>query len=89
MKIAIVGADDVGRSLGAALRSKGHTIVYGIPEPERSDERNAKSVGEALRTSETVILATPWTLTEALVCEHATDLADKIVIDATNPLNPP
>src|SRR6185312_2674287 len=29
-----------------------------------------------------------WTLTEALVCEHATDLADKIVIDATNPLNP-
>jgi len=88
MKIAIVGADDVGRSLGAALRSKGHTIVYGIPEPERSDECNAKSVGEAVRTSEAVILATPWTLTEALVCEHATDLADKIVIDATNPLNP-
>ena len=88
MKIAIVGADDVGRSLGAALRSKGHTIVYGIPEPERSDERNAKSVGEAVRTSETVILATPWTLTEALVCEHATDLADKIIINATNPLNP-
>src|SRR4029079_1259649 len=84
MKIAIVGADDVGRSLGAALRSKGH----GIPEPERSDECNAKSVGEAVRTSEAVILATPWTLTEALVCEHATDLADKIVIDATNPLNP-
>jgi predicted dinucleotide-binding enzyme len=47
MKIAIVGADDAGRSLGAALRSKGQTIVYGIPEPERSDERNAKSVGEA------------------------------------------
>ncbi len=88
MKIAIVGADDVGRSLGAALKSKGHTIVYGIPEPERSDERNTKSVGAAVRSSEAVILATPWTLTEALVCEHATDLANKIVIDATNPLNP-
>ena len=62
--------------------------VYGISEPERSDERNTKSVREALKGSEAVILATPWALTEALVCEHATDLADKIVIDATNPLNP-
>ena len=88
MRIAIVGADDVGRALGAALRAKGHIIFYGIPEPERSDERNAKSVREALRSSETAILATPWTITEALVCEHADDLVAKIVIDATNPLNP-
>ena len=75
-------------ALGASLRAKGHIIVYGIPEPERSDERNTKSVLEAQKGSEAVILATPWALTEALVCEHATDLADKIVIDATNPLNP-
>lgn len=88
MRIAIVGADDVGRALSASLRARGHIIVYGIPEPERSDERNTKSVREALKGSEAVILATPWVLTEALVCEHATDLADKIVIDATNPLNP-
>src|SRR5512146_1627031 len=88
MRIAIVGADDVGRALGAALRAKGHAIVYGIPEPERSDESNVKSVREALNGSEVVILATPWVVTEAIVCEHATDLADKIVIDATNPLNP-
>ena len=32
MRIAIVGADGVGRALGAALRAKGHAIVYGIPE---------------------------------------------------------
>jgi predicted dinucleotide-binding enzyme len=88
MRIAIVGADDVGRALGTALRAKGHAIVYGIPEPERSDESNVKSVREALNGSEVVILATPWVVTEAIVCEHATDLADKIVIDATNPLNP-
>ncbi len=88
MRIAIVGADDVGRALGAALAAKGHAIHYGIPEPERSDERNATSVREAVRRSEAVILATPWTITEAQVCEHAEDLADKLVIDATNPLNP-
>ncbi len=88
MKIAIVGAGNVGRTLGAALKAKGHTIIYGVREPGRSDERNAKSVREAVRGAEAVILATPWTATEALVCEHATDLAGKIVIDATNPLNP-
>jgi 8-hydroxy-5-deazaflavin:NADPH oxidoreductase len=88
MRIAIVGADDVGRALGAALRAKGHAIVYGIPEPERSDESNVKPVREALNGAEAVILATPWRVTEAIVREHATDLGDKIVIDATNPLNP-
>ncbi len=88
MKIAIVGAGNVGRTLGAALKVKGHAIIYGVREPGRSDERNAKSVRDAIRGAEAVILATPWTATEALVCEHATDLAGKIVIDATNPLNP-
>ncbi len=88
MRIAIVGADEVGRTLGAALAAKGHDVLYGIPEPERSDERNAESVREAVRRSEAVVLTTPWRITEAQVCEHGDDLADKIVIDATNPLNP-
>jgi 8-hydroxy-5-deazaflavin:NADPH oxidoreductase len=88
MRIAIVGADEIGRALGAALKAKGHLLLYGIPEPERSDERNATTVGEAVRSAEVIILATPWPITEALVCEHAADLDEKIVIDATNPLNP-
>ena len=88
MRIAIVGADEVGRALGAALKANGRFLLYGMPEPERSDECIARTVGEALRSAEVVILATPWPMTEALVCEHAADLDDKIVIDATNPLNP-
>jgi predicted dinucleotide-binding enzyme len=88
MRIAIVGADEIGRALGAALKAKGHLILYGIPEPERSDERDVKSIRDAVMKSEAVIIATPWPVTEALVCEHAADLDGKIVIDATNPLNP-
>ncbi|HEX7532135.1 MAG TPA: NAD(P)-binding domain-containing protein [Methyloceanibacter sp.] len=76
------------RTLGAALRAKGHTVIYGVQEPSRSDERNAKSVREAVRSAEAVILATPWTAAESVVCEHASDLAGRIVIDATNSLNP-
>ena len=88
MKIAIIGAGNVGKTLGAALRAKGHTVSYGTRDPANSDERNAKTVPAALSGAEAVILATPWTATESLVCEHADELAGKIVIDATNPINP-
>jgi len=88
MKIAIIGAGNVGKTLGTALRAKGHTVSYGTRDPANCDERNAKTVAAALSGAEAVILATPWTATESLVCEHADDLAGKIVIDATNPINP-
>jgi predicted dinucleotide-binding enzyme len=88
MNIAIIGAGKVGKTLGTALRAKGHAVVYGVRDPNASDERNARTVAEALPAAEAVILATPWTATEALVCEHADALAGKIVIDATNPINP-
>ncbi len=59
MRIAVIGTDVVGRALGMALAGQGHAVVYGIPEPERSDERNVRSVREAIDRSEVVILATP------------------------------
>lgn len=88
MKIAIVGAGKVGKTLGTALRAKSHAVVYGVRDPNATDERYARTVAEALPAAEVVILATPWTATKALVCEHADSLAGKIVIDATNPINP-
>ena len=45
-------------------------------------------MAEAISASEVVIIATPWSAAESLVCEHAWSLAGKILIDATNPLNP-
>lgn len=88
MRIAIIGAGNVGKTLGSALRAKGYAVTYGVRDPEKTEERNAKTVAEALTGAEAVILATPWTATESLVCEHADALAGKIVIDATNPINP-
>jgi 8-hydroxy-5-deazaflavin:NADPH oxidoreductase len=88
MKIAIIGAGNVGKTLGTALRSKGHTVVYGSRNPAGHTAANVKSVADALVGAEAVILATPWTATEALVVQHADGLANKIVIDATNPIHP-
>ena len=88
MKIAIIGAGHVGTTLGAGLRSKGHTVIYGARDPANRTERNVRSVADALVGAEAVILATPWIATEALVVQHADGLAGKIVIDATNPVHP-
>jgi len=88
MKIAIIGAGSVGKTLGTALEAKGHDIAYGTRDPDRAAVRHAKTVVQALAGAEVVILATPWVASEAVVCAFADELAGKIVIDATNPINP-
>jgi predicted dinucleotide-binding enzyme len=88
MKIAIIGAGHVGKTLSTALQSKGHAVVYGSRDSASRTERNIKTVADALLGAEAVILATPWVATEALVVQHADGLAGKIVIDATNPVHP-
>jgi predicted dinucleotide-binding enzyme len=88
MNIAIIGAGNVGTTLGSALDAQGYSIVYGTRDSAKAGVRNAKTVAQALSGAEVVILATPWLATESLVCEFADELADKIVIDATNPINP-
>ena len=44
MKIAIIGAGQVGTTLGTALRAKGHTVIYGSRNPADHTERNVKTV---------------------------------------------
>ena len=86
MDIAIIGAGRVGTALGSALEAKAHRIVYGVRDPKRSQERNAATVADALAGAKIVILATPWPVTESLVCEQAWSLSGKVVVDATNPI---
>jgi 8-hydroxy-5-deazaflavin:NADPH oxidoreductase len=88
MKIAVLGAGNVGKALGKALAARGHDIVYGVRDPKRSEAKPAKTVSDAIQGSEAVILATPYDATSALLRGNATALAGKVVIDATNPLKP-
>ncbi len=41
MNIAIIGAGNVGKTLGAALRAKGHTVSYGTRDPAKAEQLNA------------------------------------------------
>jgi len=41
MNIAITGAGNVGKTLGPALRAKGHTVSYGTRDPAKAEQLNA------------------------------------------------
>ena len=97
MKIGIIGAGNVGSTLGKAWANKGHDIFFGVRHPQDDKTRQllqsigpkaqAGTVAEAVAFAEVVVLATPWQGTEAAV-RAAGDLRGKTVIDCTNPLKP-
>jgi len=94
MKIAVIGAGNVGTTLGWRWTAAGHEVTYGVRDagaakhqPLAAAGARLVSVAEAASSAEVVLLATPWTATEAAIAACGS-LAGRVVIDATNPLTP-
>jgi 8-hydroxy-5-deazaflavin:NADPH oxidoreductase len=95
MKVGIIGAGNVGGTLGRILTQKGHEIVFGVRDPQSTKVQSviestggkalAASVREAASHGEVLILATPWNATQEALAS-AGNLTGKIIIDATNPI---
>ncbi len=88
MKIAVIGAGNVGKALGNAWARRGHDLSYGVRQPGDAKYQGLKtaSVAEAAQAAEAILLATPWDATEAALTS-AGDLTGKLILDATNPLS--
>ncbi len=91
MKIGIIGAGNVGSTLGRALSKAGHAVLYGVRDAQspkldalRRDGGLLVSPREAVARSEAVLLATPWGATETALRELG-DLGGRPLLDATNP----
>lgn len=99
MRIAIIGAGNIGGSLGAKWATAGHQIVFGARDPQSARARAAlsaagagasvTSVAAALAGAETVLLALPGAAAAAFAQEHGAALAGALVIDATNQFGQP
>jgi 8-hydroxy-5-deazaflavin:NADPH oxidoreductase len=94
MRIAVVGTGFIGGILGRSLAHAGHQVTFGSRHPDDDDvvgdsEASVTSIAEALADEDVVILAVPGNSVDQLSAEHASALAGKLVIDATNRMGEP
>ncbi|HVH80062.1 MAG TPA: NAD(P)-binding domain-containing protein, partial [Stellaceae bacterium] len=87
MRIAIIGAGNVGQAVGQGWAKHGHEVRYGVRDPADPKYRGlaAAPSAEAAANAEVIVLSTPWPATETAV-KGLGDLSGRIVIDCTNPL---
>ena len=85
MKIAIIGAGNVGNALGSGWAKRGHEVVFGVRSPSKAGVPNAAYVRDAAQSADVVVIAVPWEAVPDAI-RSAGDLTGKLILDATNPL---
>src|ERR1039458_3308601 len=96
MKLAIIGAGNVGGALGLAWAQKaGHEIFFGVRDPKAEKTQTllraiggkarAGTVTEAATFADVIVLSTPWPAAGAAIRAMGT-IKGKLILDATNPL---
>jgi len=94
MRVAIIGAGNVGKALGTAATAAGHSVVIAASDPahaaaaaESAGAIAAASNVDAVEGADLVVLAVPGSAVSAVAAEIADAVGTGIVVDATNPLN--
>ena len=85
MRIAVIGAGNVGKALGQRWKDAGFEIVYGVRNPATYE--GALSVQDAIQISDVILIAIPWRAVSSLQ-QYLPHFHGNIVIDATNPIKP-
>lgn len=88
MRIAVIGAGNVGTTLGSGWATAGHHVAYGVRDASRGAPHpgaSVQSVASAVRESDAVVLATSWAAVPAAL-EAAGDFGGKPLLDVTNPI---
>ncbi len=92
MQIGVIGAGNVGGTLGRGWARQGHAVMFGVQNPNdpKTAELSAQSgaqagtVAEAAAFAEVVALTVPWGAVPE-VLRAVGDLHGKILLDCTNP----
>jgi predicted dinucleotide-binding enzyme len=87
MKIAVLGAGNVGGTLGGRWAELGHTVTFGLREgSSRAIPAGTTSapLAVAVSSSEVVALAVPWPAVPETL--KGLPLAEKALLDCTNPI---
>ncbi len=91
MRIAIIGAGNVGRALASSLTRAGHDVTLSAAHPEharaaaeQTGARAATSNSEAISAADLVVLAVPATAFDQVADELGSRIDGKIVVDVSN-----
>jgi predicted dinucleotide-binding enzyme len=82
MKIGIIGAGNIGGTLGQIWEARGHDVMYGVREGSDAPGRHG-SISEAAAHGEVIVLAVPWAAAQDALRE-ADRLEGKVLVDCTN-----
>jgi len=95
MKIAIIGAGNVGKALAGSFAGAGHEVTLSSAHPDTARAVAAEtgveavaSNAEAVAGADLVVLAVPYTALVDVLDDVGDRLTGKVVVDATNPLRP-
>ena len=94
MRIAVIGAGNVGGGFSRAAVAAGHDVVVAAAHPEKAQAvatevgaQAAESNTAAAQGAQVVLLAVPAAEAPAVAAEVASAAPGAVVVDATNPLN--
>ncbi|MCB0361339.1 MAG: NAD(P)-binding domain-containing protein [Bdellovibrionales bacterium] len=93
MKIGILGSGIVGETLANGFIKHGHNVMRGSRTPDKLNEWATKNGGktgtfkEAAKFGDVVVLAVKGTAAESAVSLCESEMDNKTVLDATNPIS--
>ena len=99
MKIIILGAGNIGSTLGSKWANKGHEVVFGVRDPQAEKVQallakmgqgtTAVSISTAAANADVVVFAIPGSAMAATAAQLGSQLNGKILIDTTNNVGQP
>jgi 8-hydroxy-5-deazaflavin:NADPH oxidoreductase len=99
MNVTIIGTGNMARGIGTRLLAGGHSVGLVGHEPGKAEDLAAHlqeaarsgatvtAVDDGVLPSEVVVLAVPYTAAALIVQQYYDQLAGKIIIDITNPID--
>jgi len=96
-RIAVLGAGNIGGTLGSKWMAAGHAVTFGVRDPSSTRTQALQtrlggsavvgSMAQALEGAEVVLFAIPGAMMEETIAPLAAQLENKVIIDAANNLS--
>jgi len=94
IKVATIGAGHIGGTIGELLARAGHPVFFSSRHPEElkslveesGPNTQAGTVEQAIRFSNVILLAVPYSAMPEISRDYGKQLAGKIILDAGNPI---